>query len=119
MVRQIDLSSQNPRMQCSVCGRWMRLHGKRLELIDGHITEVAVQRFYGGCNHTRGDHLAGDGANVCTVCCDTECKRLAALCDCQAPDVKSGAALVSEACPIHNLLSQPDEETQRYLAGNK
>lgn len=118
MVKQIDQGSQNPRMQCSVCGRWMRLHGKRLEAVDGQITEVAVQRFYGSCNHTGGDHLAGDGANVCSACCDAECKRLKSLCDCQAPDVKSGAAMVSEGCPVHNRLSLADEETQRYLAGN-
>lgn len=79
-MKQIDMGSANPRMQCSVCGRWMRLHGKRIEVVHGRPTEVAFQRFYGGCNHADGgDHLAGDHADVCTVCCDRECKRLKEL----------------------------------------
>jgi hypothetical protein len=77
MVKQIDHGSQNPRMQCTVCGRWMRLHGKRLEVVDGKVTEVAVQRFYGGCAYSRGDHLAGSG-DVCDSCCHRECLKIAA-----------------------------------------
>lgn len=78
-VKHLDQGSQNPRMQCSVCGRWMRLHGKRLEVVDGQITEVAVQRFFGSCSHSGGgDHLAGDHADVCHVCCERECKAIAA-----------------------------------------
>lgn len=100
-MKQIDQGSENPRMQCSVCGRWMRLHGKRLEAVNGVMTEVAVQRFYGSCHYASGgDHLAGDRTDVCAKCCNTECKRLAG-CDCQAPEVKTGAAGVSESCPIH------------------
>lgn len=74
---QIDRGSQNPRMQCSVCGRWMRLHGKRLEVIDGVVTEVAFQRFYGGCSYHNGDHLASSG-DVCDACCHCECMKIAA-----------------------------------------
>jgi len=78
-VKQIDKGSANPRMQCSVCGRWMRLHGKRLEVINGKVTEVAVQRFFGSCAFNKGgDHLAGDHADVCAGCCDQECMKLAA-----------------------------------------
>jgi|HubBroStandDraft_2_1064218.scaffolds.fasta_scaffold425763_2 hypothetical protein len=77
-MKQIDQGSANPRMQCSVCGRWMRLHGKRLEVINGEITEVAVQRFYGGCSYNKGDHLAGDGGSVCDSCCHRECMKLRA-----------------------------------------
>lgn len=101
-MTQMDRGSSNPRMQCSACGRWMRLHGKRLEVVNGKVTEVAFQRFHGGCNYSGGgDHLAG--ADVCAVCCDTKCKQLAG-CDCQAPSVTSGAAGVSEACPVHGKL---------------
>lgn len=78
MIKQIDLGSANPRMQCSVCGRWMRLYGKKLELINGKITETTVQRFYGGCSYNKGDHLAGDRINVCEDCCHRECMKLAA-----------------------------------------
>ena len=77
-MKQIDQGSANPRMQCSVCGRWMRLHGKRLEVVDGKVTEVAFQRFYGGCSYGKGDHLAGNGGDVCDVCCHRECMKLAA-----------------------------------------
>ncbi len=77
-MKQVDIGSSNPRMQCSVCGRWMRLHGRRLELVDGQPTSVTFQRFYGGCTHNKGnDHLAGDRADVCAVCCGVECKRIA------------------------------------------
>jgi hypothetical protein len=72
-----DIGSQNPRLQCSVCHRWMRLHGKRFQVVNGEVREVAVQRFFGGCTFSRGDHLAGDHVDVCDVCCQTECKRLA------------------------------------------
>jgi hypothetical protein len=55
----------------------MRLHGKRLEVIDGKVTEVAIQRFYGSCDYSGGEHLAGDRIDVCHGCCEIECKRLA------------------------------------------
>lgn len=77
-MKQIDKGSQNPRMQCSVCGRWMRLHGKRHEVIGGVVTEVAFQRFYGGCSYNNGDHLAGTGNDVCDSCCHTECMKIKA-----------------------------------------
>src|SRR5882757_4058219 len=95
-----DHNAANPRLQCSVCSRWMRLHGKRLEVVDGEVKEVAVQRFFGGCRYTRGDHLAGAKIDVCDACCQIECKRLAD-CDCQMPDPPTGAAGVSEGCPVH------------------
>lgn len=78
MVRQLDLGSQNPRMQCSVCGRWMRLHGKRLVVVGGKPTEVAFRRFYGSCSYSRGDHLAGTNNDVCDACCHRECMKIAA-----------------------------------------
>lgn len=80
MVKQLDIGANNPRMQCAACGRWMRLHGKRLEVVDGQITEIAVQRFYGGCDHNHGgDHLAAkpDNPDVCDRCCQVECKAIA------------------------------------------
>lgn len=78
MTRQLDIGSNNPRLQCAACGRWMRLHGKRLEAVDGKVKEVAVQRFYGGCSVTNGDHpFDGD---VCSTCCPDKCReRLASL----------------------------------------
>lgn len=63
----IDPHSANPRMQCSECGRWMRMHGKRLEAVDGKVTEVAVHRFYGGCSAT-------GGGDVCSQCCPDKCR---------------------------------------------
>ena len=78
-MKQIDHGSANPRMQCSACGRWMRLHGKRLEAVKGNVVEVAFQRFYGGCAYNNGDHLAGNGGDVCNVCCHRECMKLAAV----------------------------------------
>ena len=78
-----DVGHENPRLQCSVCRRWMRLHGKRLEVIDGEVKEVCFQRFYGACDYNNcGDHLAGDRngySDVCEKCCHEECKRIAAL----------------------------------------
>lgn len=66
----IDRGSQNPRIQCDCCGRWMRLHGRDK---DGK----AFQRFYGGCGYNKGgDHLAG--GDVCDICCHRECMKLAA-----------------------------------------
>lgn len=78
-MKQIDKGSANPRMQCSVCGRWMRLHGKRLVAVNGTVTEVAVQRFFGSCSYNKGgDHLAGDKIDVCYGCCQTECMKIKA-----------------------------------------
>jgi hypothetical protein len=48
----------------------MRLHGTDK---DGK----AIQRFYGGCGVTEGDHPSG--GDVCSGCCPTKCKeRIAA-----------------------------------------
>lgn len=53
----------NPSLQCSVCGRWMRLHGKDK---NGN----AVQRFYSCCGeHGEFEHLE----NVCDECCKKKC----------------------------------------------
>jgi hypothetical protein len=73
----LDRGSANPRLQCFECGRWMRLHGKRLEVVNGKPTEVAVQRFYGGCEVTEGDHPCG--SDVCSRCCPDKCRARAAL----------------------------------------
>jgi hypothetical protein len=57
-------SQANPSMQCSVCGRWKRLHGTDKK------SGLAVQRFYPCC---------GDGGeyehvkNVCDDCCKLKC----------------------------------------------
>lgn len=72
-VHPKDKRSSNPRLQCSVCGQW-----KRLQTNDPD----RPYRFYGGCGFTGGDHLAGkvgaDGCReVCTDCCETECRKLA------------------------------------------
>jgi hypothetical protein len=56
----------------------MRLHGKRLEVVNGEVKEVSFQRFYGGCSYTQGDHLAGDHIDVCDACCHRECMKLKA-----------------------------------------
>ena len=61
---------RNPSMQCSLCGRWMRLHGRNA---DG----TALQRFYGSCAVTLGDHPNGS-ASVCDECCREKCAGLAA-----------------------------------------
>lgn len=64
-----DKGTNNPRLQCSVCGRWKRLHTKRLGR--------AAQIFYGGCEYSSGgDHLAGDHVDVCDDCCRVQCKKL-------------------------------------------
>lgn len=53
----------NPSLQCSVCSKWMRLHG-----VDdkGH----AIQRFYACCGeHGEFDHEK----DVCDECCKLKC----------------------------------------------
>lgn len=71
-----DKQADNPRLQCSVCGNWKRLHGR-------DDTGAMVYRFFGGCGHNAGnDHLSGrpsaDGCNdVCDSCCQIACKALA------------------------------------------
>lgn len=67
-----DKMSDNPRMQCSVCGKWKRLYTKdRRPPFDLH------QTFFGGCTFGGGDHLAGDHVDVCALCCEIECRKLA------------------------------------------
>ena len=95
-----DTNAANPRLQCSVCWKWKRLRCEPYQSAGGY---EANQTFFGGCAYTRGDHLAGDHSDVCDVCCHTECKRLAG-CDCQNPTPPSGAAGISEDCPVHGLL---------------
>lgn len=74
MPKQLDIGSHNPRMQCVACGRWMRLHGKRLEVVGGQTVEVSVQRFYGGCEATGGNDHPFDG-DVCSTCCPDKCRQ--------------------------------------------
>jgi hypothetical protein len=66
-----DRTSRNPRVQCSVCGKWKRQYQKELNRFGD------TQQFYGGCSYRNGDHLAGDHIDVCVGCCDTECRKLA------------------------------------------
>lgn len=72
VTRKIDIGSANPRLQCGECGRWMRLHGKRLEVVDGKPKEIAFQRFYGGCEATGNDHPCE--SDVCSTCCPEKCR---------------------------------------------
>lgn len=64
-------------MQCTECGRWMRLHGR-------DANGAQTTRFFGGCDHNNGgDHLAGRVTfdkyhEVCDGCCQTACKAIAA-----------------------------------------
>lgn len=64
-TRQLDRGSQNPRMQCSVCGRWMRLHGR-------DAAGIAFQRFYAACEDESGI-IHGHVADVCDRCCKQRC----------------------------------------------
>lgn len=79
-IHRGDRKSDNPRLQCSCCAKWMRLHGVRVNPQTGEREQF--YRFYGGCGYTDGgDHLAGkagpDGCrDVCDDCCHKECKRL-------------------------------------------
>ena len=67
-----DDRSSNPRFQCSVCAKWMRLFGR-----DEYGEQI--QRMYGGGGWSSGyDHLAGDKCDVCDKCCNIECKRIGA-----------------------------------------
>mgnify|MGYP000213955532 FL=1 len=61
--------STNPRMQCAVCRKWMRLHKAEV------VTDRMTQRFYGGCGYTNGDHYPVNGDyDVCDECCHKHCK---------------------------------------------
>lgn len=71
----LDIGSDNPRIQCGECGRWMRLHGKRMEAVGGKLKEVSFQRFHGSCEVTQGDHPCGQ--DVCAVCCPEKCRKRA------------------------------------------
>jgi len=87
-----DRKANNPRLQCSCCGKWKRL-----------VKEDGTHTFFGGCGYTNGDHLAGkvgsDNCNdICDACCQIECKRLSDLAmieeqtnPCIAPIIEIGA----------------------------
>jgi hypothetical protein len=64
-ARVLDIGSQNPRIQCGECGQWKRLHG----VVNGK----AIDRFYGSCEVTMGDHPCG--GDVCTNCCPDKCRQ--------------------------------------------
>ena len=56
-------SGKTQSIQCSVCGHWMRLHGKDE---NGH----AVQRFYPCCGESgQYEHIRP----VCDTCCKKRC----------------------------------------------
>lgn len=68
-----DHASSNPRLQCSCCAQWKRLHpaeGKPVPMSPGGYPQE--QRFYGGCAYTLGDHPAGE--DVCDDCCHIHCR---------------------------------------------
>lgn len=68
-VHPKDHRADNPRIQCAVCRKWMRL--KKAKYANGELPE----RFYGGCGYTNGDHYAVNGdSDVCDECCQTHCK---------------------------------------------
>lgn len=69
-----DKLVHNPRLQCSCCGRWKRLHCKPYPSLGGYQAE---QTFFGGCAYTDGDHLAGDHVDVCDDCCHVACQQIA------------------------------------------
>lgn len=76
MIHPKDTNKSNPRIQCSVCGKWMRLNG--VKIVNGK--EHYFQRFYGACDWNQGgDHLAGDKIDVCDNCCQIECKKISEL----------------------------------------
>jgi hypothetical protein len=58
-------NQNNPSIQCSVCGRWMRLHGKDDQ-------GQAIQRFYGCCEDEVGNHY-DHKKEVCDDCCKEKC----------------------------------------------
>lgn len=70
MARTLDIGSNNPRLQCACCGKWMRLFS----------ANGKVQRFYGSCHFTGGDHAAAkpDNSEVCDGCCREKCRAIAA-----------------------------------------
>lgn len=59
------MSDSNPSLQCSVCGKWMRLRGKDKD-------RVEFQRFYGSCQDKEGNHYSHD-KEVCDECCKYGC----------------------------------------------
>ena len=58
MIHPKDKDKPNPRIQCSICGKWKRLHGT-------DKNGIAIQRFFGGCN-SGGEHRK----DICQECCD-------------------------------------------------
>ncbi len=54
----------NPSIQCSVCGHWMRLHGVK--------DSEAIQRFYSCCLNKDGKEVE-HVKPVCDNCCKLNC----------------------------------------------
>ena len=75
-IHPADRHAQNPRLQCVVCAKWMRLHVKEPRPPYGER-----QTFFGGCTYADGygDHLAGRNGDfdVCAGCCETACQQIA------------------------------------------
>jgi len=59
MGKQIDLGKSNPRMQCDICGKWMRLHGRN--------EDGPFQRFFAGYKTKDGKDIPHD-KDVCVTC---------------------------------------------------
>ena len=80
-----DHSADNPRIQCIVCAKWMRLHQSTAR---NTPSGEHTQNFFGGCQyaldltqaglHRGEEHLAGkDGDHdVCETCCHVACKAI-------------------------------------------
>lgn len=72
-IHPADRKANNPRMQCVVCAKWKRLHGRDA---NGEM----FYRFFGGCGYTNGDHAAGKGKghpnDVCDDCCQIACRAI-------------------------------------------
>ena len=71
-----DRRSANPRIQCVVCAKWMRLYQK-----ENRPPWDSNQLFFGGCTYApgHGEHLARKGADddVCVDCCENACQQIA------------------------------------------
>jgi len=74
-----DLTRDNPRMQCVVCGKWKRM------ICKNKVTGEDEQVFFGACDYAIESHVysdthlaAKDGDDyVCHPCCKTACAALA------------------------------------------
>lgn len=70
-----DARAENPRVQCSVCGKWRRQYLSKAEMSPGGYERTSM---FFACSYTDGDHLAGDRIDVCDDCCHTHCRSAAA-----------------------------------------